>query len=462
MAHRHTIIISLQDMASVNVRDNLFRLARWSAVYDSPDYKVYKQEGFDMVEIPGRHIYQDGLDRGLEAIGYKPDIIIFASKHRSKENIRTLTVHHTGNIGENKFGGRTGELAMAAPRTAASLLRNLKSSGTLFNISYEATHHGPTDLSTPSVYIEIGSTVREWTDPDAGATIAKAILDVHEDMDMPVYVGIGGNHYAPRETALTLDTGVAFGHIIPDYAIAMMLESTMRQAFEKSGTKTVYIDRKSVPRDHRKRIEDMIVRLGYEMHTEADIRSATVEPWLKCPKLADIAMAHGLQPRPRFTESLRNALTMCRPESCSSCQFWAVAEIDETLICMAWRADRERVNNALSSLKVAYFCLNNGCPSGVLVSIDKDTADDALRIMIMECVKILESRYEVKHDSKEGLIHIIDKRFDPRKAKALGVPEGPLFGQLAKGKHVTINERVITPDMVSDENIITIQIRLPE
>jgi len=40
-------------------------------------------------------------------------------------------------------------------------------------------------------------------------------------------------------------------------------------------------------------------------------------------------------------------------------------------------------------------------------------------------------------------------RFFPEKAKALGVPEGPLFGQLQKGKTLTLeNGRIITPSMV--------------
>jgi len=38
-------------------------------------------------------------------------------------------------------------------------------------------------------------------------------------------------------------------------------------------------------------------------------------------------------------------------------------------------------------------------------------------------------------------------RFDPERARALGVPEGPLWGQIHKGKPVTLADgRVITPD----------------
>ena len=39
-------------------------------------------------------------------------------------------------------------------------------------------------------------------------------------------------------------------------------------------------------------------------------------------------------------------------------------------------------------------------------------------------------------------------RFDKPKALELGIPEGPLFGQLQKGQTVTVGGKTITPDMV--------------
>ncbi len=78
------------------------------------------------------------------------------------------------------------------------------------------------------MYVEIGSTEVEWRDMAAGELVARAILKVREDPDAEVYVGIGGNHYAPRETALSFDANAAFGHIVADHAIPLLDEPLLR------------------------------------------------------------------------------------------------------------------------------------------------------------------------------------------------------------------------------------------
>lgn len=133
MAHVYTIIVSTADAASVNIRDRLFELARWKRAFDG-DYRVYRHENFLMVEIGDYHVFQDGLDEKLDGMGFRPEAIVFASKHRSKENRKTLTVHFTGNVAEGKFGGNPFELAPPAPYIAASLLKSLKGTVSPFTV----------------------------------------------------------------------------------------------------------------------------------------------------------------------------------------------------------------------------------------------------------------------------------------------------------------------------------------
>ncbi len=462
MAFQYTIVVSTADAASVNIRDRLFELAPWEKISEG-EYKVYKNGPFALVEINDYHVYQDGLDDKLASAGFKPEALIFASKHRSKENRKTLTVHFTGNVSEGKFGGLPYQLSVPAPHIAASLLKSLKAAGSTFAVSYEATHHGPSALKTPSVYVEIGSTIDEWSDKAAGKIVALAILNIKETPDMPVYVGIGGNHYAPRETALTLEANISFGHIIADHLTALLTEDVIKQAFEKSGTKAAYVDRKSIPREERSRIEGIITKLGYEIHPESEIRDLT-RPWLRCPRLVEIAKAQEPPLKIKITKSLAEVLPAECPGSCDTCPLdikgspGIKGEINEELLSLAWKADKVMTQKSLERQQAAYFYNSSGVPTNVLVSIDKAAADKAVNNITQDCINILKVRFTVKYDHWEQLLYVIDRRFDPEKAKALGVPEGPVYGRLAKGEAVTVQGATITPLMVFTESVKRIKL----
>ena len=72
------------------------------------------------------------------------------------------------------------------------------------------------------------------------------------------------------------------------------------------------------------------------------------------------------------------------------------------------------------------------------------------------CVKIIRSK-EITATEKDTLI-IHKVRFDPRKARELGVPSGPAYKQLVSGQSVEVNGRLITPAMVSSCSEVKIHI----
>jgi len=231
---------------------------------------------FRLMDIEEIHVFQDGLDRKLEAAELPASIIIFASKHRSKEEINSLTVHCTGNpSGEAKLGGHPKELAVSSPPAMKSILKEMKrlveEKGLKYDVTLEVTHHGPTELSVPSVYAEIGSTETQWKDPEAGEVAAKAILAVSLE-NVPSAVGFGGGHYAMRQTGLLLETRISFGHNFPKYQLEFVDEALIMQAIEKSGAEFAYFDRKSMKSEDRNRISEILGKLGLRVLKESEIR----------------------------------------------------------------------------------------------------------------------------------------------------------------------------------------------
>jgi D-aminoacyl-tRNA deacylase len=276
-----TIICSAPDLASQNIKTHLLKLKEWELL-ELPENSGFltalkSTDGkFRLVEIEELHVFQDGLDRKLESAGLPASVIIFASKHRSKEEINSLTVHCTGNPSEEaRLGGRPKELAVSSPAAMKSILLGMKRLAEEKELKYavtlEVTHHGPTELSAPSLYAEIGSTEKQWKDPDAGEVAAKAILAVSIDR-VPVALGFGGGHYAMRQTGLLLETGISFGHNFPKHQLEFVDEALIRQAIEKSGADFAYFDRKSMKSEDRNRISEILDKLGLMVLKESEIR----------------------------------------------------------------------------------------------------------------------------------------------------------------------------------------------
>ena len=276
-----TIICSAPDLASQNIKNHLLSLKEWkplelpensgfSAARKSSDGK------FQLVEIEEIHVFQDGLDKKLETAEMPASLIIFASKHRGKEEVNSLTVHCTGNPSEEaRLGGRPKELAVSSPPAMKSILKEMKrlaeEKGLKYDVTLEVTHHGPTELSVPSIYAEIGSTEKQWEDVEAGEVAAKAILAVSLE-EVPVALGLGGGHYAMRQTGLLLETDISFGHNFPKYQLDFVDEALIRQAVEKSNADFAYFDRKSMKSEDRNRISAILEKLGLKVLKESEIR----------------------------------------------------------------------------------------------------------------------------------------------------------------------------------------------
>ncbi len=446
-----TIVCSTLDRASQNIKNNLLIVRKWEPLSQS-GFPFFEYKDFRIAEIKESLIYQDGIDKKLLSLGLPACLIIFASKHRSKDGRSILTVHSTGNVEEAKFGGSEMKLAAAAPQAVRSLLRSLKvlAENEEYEVTLECTHHGPSDIDIPSVFIEIGSNEANWDDEVAGKIVANAILMLKEE-DSPVAVGFGGTHYAPRQTALILSTGIAFGHIFPSHALDELDESMVRQAFSRSRADFAYFDRKSMKGEQREKLRTLVEKTGYEVLKESDIKDMDGIPWEFCSALRRRVKEVCPMGKPMITEGIK-----CEICSTCVCPKVKIARVNPELLSEAEKLDRNRLKEFLEKHNIAYIEYDDGRLAHFVIGLDDRCARLAAEELTNECMEILKKKYEVCFD--KGTLQITEKKFSPERAKSFGVDEGPLFGRLARGESVLVDGKTINPEMVYEINKKTIKL----
>ncbi|MAG07457.1 transposase [Candidatus Pacearchaeota archaeon] len=215
------ILASKKDPAGLNIVDNLKKLGCKIPIH--------------LVET--EIIHAENIDKTLNA-----DFIIWASKHQSEKEIKTLTVHPIGNFNKAEFGGKPKTICPSNPLILKHFFQTLNKNNNLdYKVSMEATHHGP-HIETPSLFIEIGSTKKQWQDKKAGELIAKTILEsikTFSKNSSQVAIGIGGPHYCPNFNKIQLENKFALSHIIPEYALPIN-EKMIQQTIDKTTKKPEY------------------------------------------------------------------------------------------------------------------------------------------------------------------------------------------------------------------------------
>ena len=272
-AAMRVLVASDADEASRTQRDELLRLAPWTPDRRFADREAWRHRDLALVTVPEEHLYRDHLDQDLEAtFGEAVDLVVYLSKHRSESGRPSLTVHPIGNPGAADFGGKPGSLVPAAARGMTTALRGLRreARGLPFEVTFEATHHGPY-LEAPTFYIEQGSTAEEWRDPAAARAIGRVLLNLGPTDD-PIGIGLGGGHYMPRQTDLALTMRIAFGHLLPSYVLEASALDRIDRAVERTpGARIAYVHRKSLAKPLVRMIEGRLESLGLRVIREADL-----------------------------------------------------------------------------------------------------------------------------------------------------------------------------------------------
>ena len=262
------LLASTEDPAGANIKQQLFKLKPWNlegTIFEHNYYTLDENENIFLITIPDRTIFHDNVDKEIiQHLGIHPTQIIVLSRHSSKAEKPSLTVHPIGNYYTAEFGGKTTTLVPSLPRSMTELLHCIKplaqQAGLSYDVCFEVTHHGPY-LETPTLYVEVGSTEKQWSDPVPAQIIATSVLQLldkaiyEHDMpdDIPVYIGIGGGHYAPRFTDIIFEKRVAFGHMIPSYHTKPehITKEMLAQAIAKTpNVSGVYLHKKYLKKSH--------------------------------------------------------------------------------------------------------------------------------------------------------------------------------------------------------------------
>jgi len=165
-------------------------------------------------------------------------LLIFLSRHKSVSGRPTLSVHTPGNLGEASLGGVAKKVSISpasAMKEALIAMKKAQEETSLeYEVSYECTHHGPS-LDVPTMFVELGSSPTQWEDSEAAEAVARGALAAAScEKTHFTVIGIGGPHYNARFTRKALGTKIAFGHIIPKYAIERLDEEMLRQCVERT------------------------------------------------------------------------------------------------------------------------------------------------------------------------------------------------------------------------------------
>ncbi len=207
------------------------------------DDNIYRGKNFDLVIIPTPAISADWLEEK-----YSYDGFVFLSKHAAESGDLALTCHCTGNFSDAKFGGNKRQVAIPHPHLQKSYIQELwqkRSNFSEFQITIEATHHGPSALNKPALFIEIGTTEKQWNDVNLCNSIAEIIVNVvnNEQKTFPVAIGIGGTHYPEKFTKELLEGKHALGTVIPRHAIDFLDEDLFSHILKRNDmAKTVLLD----------------------------------------------------------------------------------------------------------------------------------------------------------------------------------------------------------------------------
>ena len=445
------VVVSRADRASEHIGEHLLDLAAWTE-HEDPDRPdgdgggtYYRSGDVELRTFDDLHLHIEDAAAAFD----DPALLVFASRH-SGDTGPLLTAHATGNAGPAEFGGEDGSLAHAAPNALTVVRRAFdEQAPDGYGTGIECTHHGPSSVGCPSLFVELGSGEEEWDDPAGAEAVARSILaleDVEPCTDRGV-VGFGGSHYAPRFDRVLTETDWGVGHILADWSLETLEElddlggeeatGVIDQAFRRSGVGYALVD------GDRPALAEAIDELGYRRVSET---------WLRETTGVDTALVGRLEGALSAIDDGLRLGALAREHQGG----FVVEALPGELLDEANGVDRGAVAEAVAARTLAYETAEGASMVDGRVAL----ADaGGYRRLVEALAAVLEAKYdhvEVREDRRGdrdgdadgGEVLARREAFDPSLAREAGVEEGPAFGRLSAGEPVEVSGETVEPDDV--------------
>jgi len=262
------LVTSTKDQASTNIARGLVAHHGFEStnimLLGNP---VFQRGSLLLVTIDTEIVNPPDLDTYFNPAAY-----VFLSRHRAESGIPSLTVHTTGNFtNEDYLGGRAREIGWINPdlqKNYLTALNRRREQLEGYQISIEATHHGPTSLRKPVLFVELGSSEKNWGDEHAGKMIGDALMETLAERKVweKVAIAFGGTHYPEKLNKLLMDTEFALSAVVAKYYLEGVDDAMLGQLIQKTTKFPRYaaLDWKGMGK-HKERIMELVTRFALEV-----------------------------------------------------------------------------------------------------------------------------------------------------------------------------------------------------
>ena len=265
------LVASKKDVASQNIAEQILRrypFERKNEIFnDNPVYEAkVDDEIVKLITLNQESIHAQNITESF----VNTRLVIFISRHSSESGTPTLSVHTPGNLGNAELGGLPRSVSVSPANVMRDVLMRmavLKDEMRLqYDVCYECTHHGPS-LNVPTMFAELGSSPKQWSDLKAAEAVAKAVMNAIERFGFSkarAVIGIGGPHYNAKFTRIAFESEIAFGHIIPKYAIPYVDAEILKQCVDKTFEKVecAVLDWKGIKGEDKPKVLKMLDDIG--------------------------------------------------------------------------------------------------------------------------------------------------------------------------------------------------------